>query len=229
MSTFYKWTRKTLRSDLWIAGKTISTGGADLSWREAGETTALLRMLAGNTVYQRRIGDRFAPMALAPWAEVQLELQAIDEADADYLQEVREQHLPMFFELQCTDRYYLISEAHTAWVLSRPLPWLIGTDADYPVVVKVSDEEDRATFDALTLAASSPPGAGEFYYAGTAGEQSIETADLSAEAGRILSVTYSPIRRMIVEEIDSQSSGGDRHGAIDVTLRLSEHLPSQVW
>lgn len=229
MASFYNWNRKTLRSDLWIAGKTISTGGAELSWSDAGQATALLPMLAGNTVYQRRIGERFAPMVLAPWQDVELQLLGVDEGDYDFLAEVRGQDVPVFFELPHTDRFYLIAEAHTTWTLSRALPWAIGSNTDYPVVVKISDDEDRSTFDLLDLAASSPPSAGEYYYVGTAGEQTVETVDLTAEAGRVLTVTYSPIRRMIVREVDGTTSGSDRHGLIDITMKLAEHLPAQAW
>jgi hypothetical protein len=229
MPSTYNYVRRTLRDDLWVAGKRLVTGGAELSFREAGGSTSLMRMLAGNTVFQRRIGERFAPMSLDPWQDVELQMLAIAEEDRDYLQEVQGQDVPMFFELAHTDRFYITAELHTDWVLSRQLPWLVGSPGDFPVVVKISDRDDRSTFDALALAASSPPGAGEFWYAGVPGEQAVETADITAEADRILTVTYSPIRRMVIEEIDYTAAGADRHGALDVSVRMSEHLPTQAW
>ena len=222
-----RWQTRTLRSPPWINGEQLSGCVSRYGWARQ-PLGGVVPMIGGRTIYQASPSTEFAPLGLSP-IEASLDLEGVSEADRDRIEsawlESEVNPAEIFVEIAMIDLFTIPAEAKTTWTLSRSLPYSRVSDADFAVSAAVIDRtQTGSTETALTVISSGTPSAGELAYDTAVGD-SVTTADMSADAGKILRVKYTPLRLFIMAmDEDVSETGG-----LDIALELSEHIPSRVY
>lgn len=199
-----------------------------ISVQSSGPASGIaIEMLAGGSVYQRSPAHRRAPLSLEP-EDLTLEFQA-DSEDSWHAWRAAKalshaQPVEFFFGWPIEDTWSILDGA-TSWQLSRTLPFGLVSPATFAPRAFLCDVQGPAE-EEMTLVTSGTPGAGELKFDPAANSISVETADLSAEVGRLLVFRYYPLRLVRVESLEQDYS---RENDLVYTAELAEVVPERDY
>lgn len=189
-----------------------------------------IQKLFGGSVIQRTPGLARAPLDLEP-ESVRLRFMAADEeayflAQRAYKFAAGRAPVSVFYCDPLEDVWPIGATAQTVWTLSRSLPYgLVGfSEVAAPRAWIVDDPDDGSDATELDVVAPGPPGVGDVAIADDASSATIETLDLSAEAGRFLVFRYYPLRRFVFSSLSRQ---GSEPNGLDFEVGLEENVPSR--
>lgn len=225
MTSSLTWPLRTLRSAPYIGGRQMATGTPT-----ASVSASLIGIapgaLAGGAVFQRSPADAGAPLSITP-ETITLTLDGVDFSDAMYVEALKgiacAVPVDLFIEWPSVSSW-LITSGKTTWTMARPAPWGLVDYATYTPTALIRDLNGSTT-TALTVVTAAP-GANEIQVDDTTNSTVVTTADLAAEAGRILELHYHPLRKVRIESV-AVSHDYPEIGKRTVELELTEIIEAR--
>lgn len=210
------WIQKRLSAAIVAGGQSLSCYASDVDETPVEPAGGLVPAADGTTAYQTH-QERERPLSVRQ--EISLEFIVSEESDYFILRRLLGlaalAPLELFVDVPIEETWE-IATTRTLWTMRR------STAVD---LAPIAIHEPRAFVGAVELArsATSPPGAGEFYVDSAARAATIETLDLSASAGEILSLRYHPLRLLGQVEVTFAHTDED-NGLWTVGVVAQEHL-----
>lgn len=216
-----------------LAGRTIEC--IETLEREARDPFASLApLLYGGSVFQTAPSKTQAPIDLDPDT---FSLVLTDKAEEEFHAIQRARQLstrePVSFVVPFVieDRWIIPATVKTEWVMSRSfafsaIPYMGGDPATVPRVFVEETPGGSESRVELTIEATGTPGSGEWYTDTSADGYTIETADLTAHAGRVLMLRYVPKRFGVVDPLPVSIP---EWNAIEATATLREQVPPRSY
>lgn len=224
------WRHRILHEDdpIVFAGRTLTECIASFN---AGKPRAgtVIQKLFGGAVVQRSPGLERAPLDLEP-EEFDFSFETASlEGDYHLIRRgaaiASREAIEFFFADPIEDVWIIGAEEQTVWTLSRSLPFgTVAYAALEPPRAWIADNQTGATDDELTVVTTGPPDALEVLVSDTTNASTIETADLSAHAGRFLIFRYYPLRLVMPGEV---SRAIPTANGLDFSAAFSEVVPSR--
>lgn len=210
------WVQPRMQAAIRIGGTLLGCLADTVSEDPISPAGGLVPAANGSTSYQTLAGEE-RPLSVRH--EIQLDLATTSEGDYFILLGLLAQAAYVPLELWLDKplvESWVIATSRTAWTMRRATAHDVVPIASYPPRAFVGTTE-------LTRVASSPPAAGEFFVQPAAASTTLETADLSASAGQLLTLRYHPVRVLGSVEVGVQHADADV-GLWSVTINAQEHL-----
>lgn len=229
MTNSLNWSMRTLRNPPYFAGYQFTTCLATIQ-ETSGPRGQTITMVSGGSVFQRTAADRLAPVTIAPdsWA---MALEGITDAEARMLQRLKgistANPVEMFIEQPRTCEW-AITAGRTSWTLDRSTAFGLVAYADYTPTAAITDVTG-GNETALTVITTGTPTSTELLIdSTTTNGTTVTTTNLSASVGKLLVLTYHPLRLVTIAELEREYSAPDV-GKQNASLELVEYVPARVW
>lgn len=211
-----EWVQRRMQAALVVGGQSLQCLADSVEDSGIEPVGGLIPAADGTTSYQVRGGDE---RPLSARGEISIDLVVTTEADYMLLRGILAQAaaapLRLWLDLPMVESW-VIATARTSWPLRRATAFDLVPIATYSPRAFVGTTE-------LTLVATSPPTAGEFFVSAAVASAEIETADLSASAGELLTLRYHPLRELGQVEVQWAHADEDV-GMWTVSITAQEHV-----
>lgn len=210
------WTQRRLQATIMIGDQSLSCLADSVDTGPVEPAGGLVPSAAGRTSYQVRAGTE---RPLSTRQEISLDLIVTSEEDYFLLRGMLglASIAPLRLWMDWPEvESWIIATGRTEWPTLRAMPYDLVSIATYAPRLFIGSTEQA-------LVASSPPGAGEFYVDPSASSMLVETPDISADAGQVLTLRYHPIRYLGLVEMTANATDEDA-GLWSVSITAEEHV-----